>query len=178
MVGWYPLTGRGMTTVTMRDWPARRWVAALLGATVAALVVAIPTGIIHTAFYVRMTPVLWWNYPVWIATAVLSGLILATYVSTGLASSVSSRVGVSANALSLLAVGCPICNKLVVVAVGVSGALDLWAPVQPVIGVMSVGVLVWALRLRIRGERACPTSRVGQEFGNSAGFGGAGAAKL
>ncbi len=93
MVGWYPLTGRGMTTVTMRDWPARRWVAALLGATVAALVVAIPTGIIHTAFYVRMTPVLWWNYPVWIATAVLSGLILATYVSTGLASSVSSRVG-------------------------------------------------------------------------------------
>ncbi|WP_197480623.1 hypothetical protein [Rhodococcus sp. EPR-157] len=167
-----------MKTVTMRDWPARRWVAAFLGAMVAALVVAIPTGIIHTAFYVRMTPVLWWNYPVWIATAVLSGLILATYVSTELASSVSSRVGVSANALSLLAVGCPICNKLVVMAIGVSGALDLWAPVQPVIGIVSVGVMVWALRLRIQGERACPTPRVGKQLGDSAGFGSAGAAKL
>lgn len=142
--------------MVMRNWPLRRWVAAFVGAIVAALIVAIPTGIVHTAFYVRMTPVLWWNYPVWIATAVLSGLVLATYVKTGLASPVSSRVGVSANALSLLAVGCPICNKLVVMALGVSGALDLWAPVQPVIGLVSVGLMVWALRLRIRGERACP----------------------
>jgi hypothetical protein len=27
-----------------------------------------------------MTPVLWWNYPVWVLTAILTGLIVATYV--------------------------------------------------------------------------------------------------
>ena len=158
--------------MTMNGWPARRWMAAFLGAVVAAMVVGVPSGIIHTAFYVRMTPAQWWNYPVWIATAVLSGLILATYVRTGLKSPVSSRVGVSANALSLLAVGCPVCNKLVVAAIGVSGALDLWAPVQPMIGIVSVAVMVWALRLRLRGERVCPVPRVGEQLGFSVGFSG------
>ena len=35
--------------------------------------------------------------------------------------------------LSLFAVGCPICNKLVVMAVGVSGALNWFAPLQPLL---------------------------------------------
>ena len=65
------------------DWPGRRWVVALLGAGVVALAVGVPTGIIRTPFHHRMTPVLWWNYPVWVVTAVLGGLILATYVQVG-----------------------------------------------------------------------------------------------
>jgi hypothetical protein len=58
--------------------------------------------------------------------------------------------------LSFFAVGCPICNKVVVVALGTSGALSWFAPVQPYLGVVALGLLAWALRVRLRGEVACP----------------------
>lgn len=48
----------------MAGWPARRWIAAVLGAGVTAVLIGVPTGIIPTSLYSRMTPVLWWNYPV------------------------------------------------------------------------------------------------------------------
>lgn len=141
--------------MTMRHWSLLRWATAALGMVGSALVIGVPTGIIGTPWYTRMTPVLWWNYPVWAVTAVVSGLILATYVRTDTHSARPSRVGMGGNVLSALAVGCPVCNKLVVLAVGASGALTLWAPLQPVLGVASVGLLGWALWRRLRGERAC-----------------------
>lgn len=141
--------------MTVADWPARRWLAAAVGMLGTALVIGVPTGIVGTPFYHRMTPVLWWNYPVWALTALLSGLIGATYIHTGDPTTRPSRVGLGGGILSLLAVGCPICNKVVVLAIGVTGALNLWAPLQPLIGVASLGLLGWALFQRLRGERLC-----------------------
>ena len=60
--------------------------------------------------------------------------------------------------LTFLAVGCPICNKLVLVFLGVSGALAYFEPVQLYLGIGSVILLVWTLLLRSRSlSRACPT---------------------
>ncbi len=145
--------------MTIGRWPMRRWLAAVIAMGLTALVIGIPTGIIQTPFYHRMTPVLWWNYPVWAVTAVLSGLICATYVRTADSSPRPSQVGFVGGFLSLLAVGCPICNKAVVFAIGVTGALDLWAPLQPLIAVLSLGLLGWALARRLSGERVCPVKR-------------------
>lgn len=142
--------------MTTGRWPMRRWLAAVIAMGLTALVIGIPTGIIRTPFYHRMTPVLWWNYPVWAVTAVLSGLICATYVRTADSSPRPSQVGFVGGFLSLLAVGCPICNKAVVFAIGVTGALDLWAPLQPLIAVLSLWLLGWALARRLSGERVCP----------------------
>ncbi len=66
--------------MVIAEWPSRRWIAAAAGMGLTALVIGVPTGIIRTPFYIRMTPVLWWNYPVWALTAVLTGLIGATYL--------------------------------------------------------------------------------------------------
>jgi hypothetical protein len=68
--------------MTLRSWPLLRWAVATLGMVGSAVVIGVPTGIIGTPWYTRMTPVLWWNYPVWAVTAAVSGLILATYVRT------------------------------------------------------------------------------------------------
>ena len=57
--------------------------------------------------------------------------------------------------LAAFAVGCPVCNKLVVAALGMSGALTIWAPLQPVIATASIAALGWALRSRLRSEYAC-----------------------
>jgi hypothetical protein len=147
-----------MWSPEMWRWPARRWLAAVAAAGVAALAIGIPTGIIRTPLYTRMTPVQWWNYPIWTATALLSGLIVATYVRQPVGDSPPDHAqgtGVAAGLLSFLAVGCPVCNKIVVAAIGVSGALDYWAPIQPVLGVASLGLLAWALYRRLDGERRC-----------------------
>lgn len=143
--------------MTVRSWPARRWAAAVLAAAVTALVIGVPTGIIRTPFYHRMVPVQWWNYPVWAATAILSGLVFATYVRTSAEPPRGdATASLGGGVLSMFAVGCPVCNKIVVALVGVSGALNLWAPIQPLLGVFSLGLLGWALRRRLAGERACP----------------------
>ena len=149
------------------DWAPARWLMAIAGTALTAFFIGIPTGIISTSFYQRMTPVLWWNYPVWAIASVLSGLILATYVRTQAPHDSSGRNGVLGSAASFLAVGCPICNKVVVAAVGASGALTLWAPVQPILGILSLALLGWALSRRLRNERACklPSGRGSAEYG-------------
>lgn len=139
----------------VRRWPMRRWVAAGTGGLASALVVGIPTGVVPTSLYTRMTPVQWWNYPVLVATVVLAGLAIATYVRP--AAGNSPRMGgmTGGGLLSAFAIGCPICNKLVVAALGVSGALDIWAPIQPFLGLSALALLGFALIHRLRGEVSC-----------------------
>ncbi|MEV4258726.1 hypothetical protein AB0J52_36675 [Spirillospora sp. NPDC049652] len=55
-----------------------------------------------------------------------------------------------------LAVGCPTCNKLVLVLVGSSGAMTAWAPLQPLLGSLSVALLAVATVRRLSTEVACP----------------------
>jgi hypothetical protein len=64
----------------------------------------------------------------------------------------SGELGTSV--VSALAVGCPICNKVVVGLLGVSGALSMWAPIQPVLAVLSVAALLAAVIVRWR-RRDC-----------------------
>ncbi len=86
------------------------------------------------------------DYVIWIASAGLVGLIAGTYAA---ASYAGSRGGVlSGGLLSYLAVGCPICNKFVVLALGTSGALTFFGPAQLYIGLASLGLLVWTLSMR------------------------------
>ncbi|WP_407698922.1 hypothetical protein [Streptomyces katsurahamanus] len=62
----------------------------------------------------------------------------------------------AAGALSVFAVGCPVCNKLVVLALGMSGAMSYWAPAQPVLALLSLGLLAHSLVRRLRTAAACP----------------------
>lgn len=134
-----------------------RVLVALGTGSVTALVVGIPTGIIETSWYSRMTPVLWWNYPVWVVSAVLTGALVATYVRVpeGVKLDQQSKT-FGGSLLAFLAVGCPICNKIVILALGVNGALTWFAPAQPVIALASLGLLAFALRSRVRAFRSCP----------------------
>ncbi|GIM63480.1 hypothetical protein Pve01_80590 [Planomonospora venezuelensis] len=57
--------------------------------------------------------------------------------------------------LTFFAVGSPVCNKLVLLALGSAGAMVWFEPVQPLLQLAALGLLVWALRVRLRGELAC-----------------------
>jgi hypothetical protein len=145
----------------MERWPARRWAVAVLGTTGTALLVGLPTEMVANPWFHRMTPVRWWDRPVWLLTAVLAGLLLATFVATPVSDERTARRGGIGGVLAFFAVGCPVCNKLVVLALGTAGAHTWFEPAQPFLGVGSVALLAWAFRARLRGERACavPTDR-------------------
>jgi hypothetical protein len=152
------LHGVGLATAPRRrPWPPRRIAAAAVATVVFALAVGVPTGVVPTPLYTRMTPVVWWNYPVWAGTAVLGGLVVATYLRRPGDSAPRSGAGAASGGglLAAFAVGCPVCNKLVVAALGASGAMSIWAPLQPVLGVLSLVGLGWALRRRLKNDYAC-----------------------
>ncbi len=140
----------------MRVWRWQRWLLTAAVAATVAVVIGVPTGIIRTSIYTRMTPVLWWNYPIWAVSSLATGLIVATYLwpVADMSKGGTGRVTFG-GLLSAFAVGCPICNKLVVAVLGVSGALNIWAPIQPFLGLASVAILIVALLVRLRGERRC-----------------------
>lgn len=126
-----------------------RLVRAALAGLLTVVVVAAPTDIIDTPLFSREVPVRWWEYPVLIAT----GLLTATWFGI---EGVRRNTGAVASgvALTTFAVGCPVCNKLVLLAVGTSGALGLWAPLQPVLAALSLALLSLLVVMRWR-RRPC-----------------------
>ncbi len=129
-----------------------------------ALAIGLPTDVIPNPVFGRQgTPVEPWAVPVLVVTALFSGMLAATYFRPEGSHEVDdidrpTRIGSIGGLLSFFAVGCPICNKLVVIALGTSGALTWFAPVQPYMGVIALGLLAWALRVRLRGQDSCEIS--------------------
>lgn len=125
-----------------------------------AIVLAIPTAIIDNSYFTRMTPVEPEQYVFWIATSLLSGALIATYLLPELRNGIAGP-SAGAGLLGVFAVGCPICNKLVVGLIGTSGALNYFAPIQPLIGLAAVALSGWALWIRYRSLRnpGCPLPR-------------------
>lgn len=124
----------------------------LVAAGLSALAVGVPTDVIDTSFFVRMTPVRWWEYPVLALTALLTALWAASPRPVSASPSPGGARVVGSTLLSALAIGCPICNKLVVAALGVSGALGIWAPLQPLVAIVSLILVAMAVTTR---RRAC-----------------------
>lgn len=140
----------------IRQWPRRRWAAAAVAAVLTYLVIAIPTDLIDTPFFVREVPPTWWSSPALVISALLSGLLVATYVA---APSPEDQRGSKAGGLgavvTFFAVGCPVCNKIVLIALGSAGAMQYFEPIQPLLAVASVGLLTWAIHRRVVQENRC-----------------------
>ena len=156
-----------MTTETI-DASARsamtihRAVVAVVAASAFLVVIAVPTDLIDTPWFSREIPPTWWSWPSMVVTAVLAGLLAATYVNPRSANSQiegrddGRRHGIAGGLLTFFAVGCPVCNKLVLIALGSAGAMTWFAPLQPLLVVAGIAALGWALRTLIVGQRECP----------------------
>ncbi|MFC9950911.1 hypothetical protein ACFVIN_10365 [Streptomyces prasinus] len=145
----------------LRRWRSRQWAVAGVGALATAVLVGAPTDVVPNPLFGRSVPVQWWNYPALVVTAVLAGIVLSTYVRQPSSSPKpeagdGSRLGAVGGVLSFFAVGCPVCNKLVLVLLGASGAMSYWAPLQPLLAVVSVGLLAEAALRRLSSQTACP----------------------
>ncbi len=133
--------------------PARLLAAFALGAIGTALLIGIPTDVIHNDLFSRMTPVRSYDVPVLVAVSLLSGLLVASHLGVSGGACPVGRTGTTGTmgaAVGWRAIGCPVCNKLVVLAIGSSGALSWFAPAQPWLAALSVALLAAALAWRWR----------------------------
>jgi hypothetical protein len=137
---------------------------AVLGTALVAVLIGIPTDVLPNPWFTRMTPATTSNYLFWVASSVLTGALLATYVLPRGTRDRIAAASAGSGYLGVLAVGCPVCNKLVVAVLGVSGAFNYFAPIQPLLGAAGLAMAGIALFIRLRGaRRACaiPTSPSG-----------------
>jgi hypothetical protein len=153
---------RGVLVAELRRWPARRWWVALATAVGTYLFIAVPTDLINTPFFAREVPPTPWSWPVLAVSAVLAGLVTATYVAypDGAAPRpAESRLGMAGWFVTFFAVGCPVCNKIVLLALGSSGAMQFFEPVQPYLAALSILLLGWAFYARVTRENSCRLPR-------------------
>jgi hypothetical protein len=128
-------------------------VYALLAGISTALVIGIPTVLIPNPWFARMEPVRPQDYLFLAITVVLTATLAASYALPAACPLQEGKLA-AGGFLSFIAVGCPVCNKVVVLALGASGAMSYFAPVQPFIALVSTALLGYAILLRYRAIRA------------------------
>lgn len=148
----------------LRLWSTREWLIGLGAAVAVGLALGAVTVLIPNPVFGRAIAPLAWNYPVWLVTALLSGLLIASYVRPAprarsapeAAPTEKSSVWAMAGAFgSWFAIGCPVCNKLALLALGYSGAISYFGPLQPWLAAISLVLLSAGLVVRLSGTVAC-----------------------
>lgn len=135
------------------------WIEATAWSVFAAIAIAIPTVLIANSFFRRMTPTRWWDYVFLALSAPLIGITLAARRLPGSAQCRTDSRTIAGGSLTYLAVGCPICNKVVVALLGASGALTYFAPIQPILGGIAVGLLLYSLMSALSTSATTQTER-------------------
>ncbi len=165
----------------LRAWRAPQVLTAIAATIVVGLLMGIATVLIPNPVFAREIPPVPWNYPAWILASVLTGLLFATYVRPSSGASAddamardddsaaadasapeeqrTGRMGVAGGLLAWFAVGCPVCNKLALLALGYAGAITWFAPLQPYLALLAILLSGLALLWRLRGQVACPAPK-------------------
>ncbi len=91
----------------------------------------------------------------------IDGSLNVSQVSLGIdeentKTTLSEKLGIAGGALAWFAVGCPVCNKIALLALGYSGAITWFAPVQPFLAVLALALTVVAVVYRLSGQIECP----------------------
>ena len=120
-------------------------------------VIALPTAVVENPVFGREIGVTSWSVTVIVVTSILTGLLTATYVKNDFSDENPRqlKIGGAGALLSYFAVGCPVCNKLALIALGYSGAIQYFAPIQPYLAVAGIALLAYSLRMRLNNEYSC-----------------------
>jgi len=144
----------------------RFWRLSALYAVGSALLLGIPTRLIPTPLFSRVVPTSPQDYAIWTVSALLLGPLLSLMAlypmpspkaTPGKGSLAGTWRAFGGALLSFFSVGCPVCNKVVVLLLGLGGAMTIFNPLRPFLGLASIVLLGVTLFLRVRVVRhGCP----------------------
>jgi hypothetical protein len=142
---------------SLLTWSTKRWIVAISVGLLTFFVIAIPTAVVQNPVYGREIGVTSWSVTVIVVSSILTGLLTATYVKNEFSDENPRqlKIGGAGALLSYFAVGCPVCNKLALVALGYSGAIQYFAPIQPYLALAGIALLMYSLRMRLNNEYSC-----------------------
>ena len=140
----------------------RFWSLSALYAAGSALLLGIPTKLIPTPLFSRVVLTSPQDYAIWIVSALLLGPLLSLMTlypmpsqkaPPGTRSLAGTGRAFGGALLSFFSVGCPVCNKVVVLLLGLGGAMSIFNPLRPYLGLASIVLLGVTLFLRVRVAR-------------------------
>ena len=150
-----PLISR-VTVAPLRYWPRERWTTAAGVGAVAFVLIGEVGQTLPPASVGRMYPVLWWNWVTLVASAVLLGLIAATFLGSVRQRVLGGTGGGAAGIVAAVAMACPVCSPLAIPLLGAGGVLAFLAPDRGWIALAALLVLGVTLLMRLRAEVSCP----------------------
>lgn len=109
------------------------------------------TAVVPNSLFTRMTPVTLIEYTSLFLTSLLLGVYFGlSYYEKKIKSGGCDAVAAAGGIAGFLTFGCAICNKLLVLLLGVTGVLKYFEPIRPVLGFVSVGLLSIAIIYKIK----------------------------
>lgn len=142
---------------SLLTWSLKRWMIAAAVGLLTYFVIALPTAVVKNPIFDRELAVTDWSTTVIAITSILTGLLTATYIKNEFSGENPKqlKIGGAGALLSFFAVGCPVCNKIALISLGYSGAIQYFAPIQPYLALAGVFLLMFSLRMRLNNEYSC-----------------------
>ncbi len=110
------------------------------------------TVLIPNTFFVRMAPITMLDYILLGLTSLLSGLYASFHLHQKKHGNKKCAITAASGGVSgFLGFGCSVCNKVLVLLLGISGVLTYIEPYRPVIGFAGVGLLGYAVYAKGKG---------------------------
>ena len=121
----------------------------ILAALIIFFIFGIVTVLIKNSFFIRMTPVYWYDYVFLVLTAILSGAYIGLWhYNKNNQKNINSKCNYVATGGAVggfFSFGCAVCNKLLIWLLGLSGVMAYFMPMQPILGVISIALLGYAV---------------------------------
>lgn len=106
----------------------------------------------------RVYPVEWWNWATLVASAMLIGLIAATFAVPGGRRGLAGAGSGSAGTVAAIVMACPVCSPLAIPLLGTGGLMAFLVPDRGWLALASVVLLGLTLLLRLRAGTTCPVN--------------------
>lgn len=142
------------TLMQPRWWSAGQWRLAAAVSVFAFLIIGEIGETLPPESVGRVYPVEWWNWTTLVASAVLLGLIAATFAVPGGRVLTGAGSG-SAGTVAAIVMACPVCSPLAIPLLGTGGLLAFLVPARGWLALASVVLLALTLLLRLRASTTC-----------------------
>lgn len=122
------------------------WLPAFVYSTGFFILFGIVTDLIQNKFFIRMTNITISDYVFLTLTSVLLGTYVSFYrYGKKHSNKACTAATYSGGFFGFLGFGCPVCNKIIVLLLGVTGVLTYIEPYRPFIGSAGIGLMGYAV---------------------------------